>query len=432
MKQKEKNLVIKYKINSNLEEDKIRLFGEHFYGENNKKCKIILNKKEENLLEFYNIKKNEKEIEIILVIKEKLTDLNGMFCGCSELYSITNLSELDISDVTDMSFMFYECSSLLSLSNISKWNTSKVTNMSFMFYECSSLKNIDDLSNWNTSKVTDMSFMFYECSSLTSLPGISKWNTSSLVDMNSMFYKCKDLEKLPDISKWKISNEVNKDNMFYECSINKIDIFKIINNKNENENDNLITEKSNEFITQKNEFENNDNCKILINDNLKYLPQTEIKFKGEFKIDNNMVQNCKNEIKNLFGEDRFSLIEINKGSFKVIITLQFIYKKVLEFIKENPTFDNILNFPNEINKEVIEIANKIKDHKFIFIGNAKPDFVQNSVLDITKKKNQKKIEKLIRSYNDNKKENKINIYEQSKNITINDLDNLIDTFRWSR
>ena len=130
-----KEIKIIYRFNKNeKEENKIRLFGEHFYGENSNKCKIILDKKEMNLCEFYHLKKDEKELEITLIIKEKLNDLNGMFSGCLSLSSISNISNLDTSEVNDMSFMFYECCSLISVPEISKLNISKVTNMSFMFY----------------------------------------------------------------------------------------------------------------------------------------------------------------------------------------------------------------------------------------------------------------------------------------------------------
>ena len=130
--------------------------------------------------------------------------------------------------------------------------------------------------------------------------------------------------------------------MFYDCATNKINIFDIINNQNGTEDENK--EENIESVEQDNEFKNNENCKILRNDNLKFLPQMEIKFEGQFKIDNNMINNFKNEIKKLVGNDNISLVEINKGSFKVIITLQFIYKKILESMRENPTVENILNF----------------------------------------------------------------------------------------
>jgi hypothetical protein len=96
--------------------------------------------------------------------------------------------------------------------------------------------------------------------------------------MNSIFYKCQNLEKIPDISKWKISNEVNKDNIFYDCATNHINIFEIIN-KNKNYKKEDSNEKENiESFDQNEEFKNNENCKVLKNDNLKFLPQIEIKF----------------------------------------------------------------------------------------------------------------------------------------------------------
>ena len=425
MKGNQNGIKIIYKINKNEDdENKIRLFGDHFFQENSQNCKIIIKNKEDNLREFYNYKNDEKELEITLIVNKKLNDLNGIFRDCFSLYSIINLSSLDISEVNDMSFMFYGCSSLQSLSDISKWDTSKVTNMSFMFNGCSNLKSLDNLSKWNTSKVTDMSFMFYECSSLSNIQGISKWNTPSLVDMNSIFYKCQNLEKLPDISNWKISNEVNKDNIFYDCSTNHINIFEIINKYNKKEGS--VDKENIESFDQNEEFKNNENCKVLRNDNLKFLPQIEIKFEGNYNIENNMITKFKNEIKEIIGDDNFSLIEINKGSFKVIITLQYIYKKVLESIKENPAMENIVEFPNEVNKEVIELSQKMENNKFLFLGSVRPDFVQRSTIDLTNKQNQKRLKNLFNSFNNNRNLKKVNIYEQSKNISINDLDKLID------
>ena len=431
----QKGIKIIYKINNNQKDkekiDKIRLFGENFYRENNDKCKFILNNKECDLCEFYTLKNNEKELEIELIINQKIKNLNSMFSCCLSLYSISNLSYLNTSEVNDMSFMFYECSNLSSLSDISKWNIKKVKNISFMFYECSLLKKIEGLSNWDTSNIEDMSFMFFGCSSLLTLSDISKWNTPNLIDMNSSFYNCSELEHLPDISKWKITKETNKENTFYNCAINKIDIFQIINSKKQKNNKNkkkvISNDNYSDIISLNNQqLNNNEDYKIFRNDNLSILPQIDIKFEGNFEINNDMIQNLKNELKDIIKNEKFSLIEVKKGSLKILITLQFIYKKVLESIRQNPVYENIENFPNNINKEVIDVANKIKKHKFLFIGKAKPDFIHKSVLDVTTAENQKRLKNLFKSYNDNKKENKINLYEQSKNITLNDLDELID------
>ena len=53
--------------------------------------------------------------------------------------------------------------------------------MNSMFCDCSSLQSLPDISKWDTKNVTNMSFMFYNCSSLQSLPDISKWDTKKLL-----------------------------------------------------------------------------------------------------------------------------------------------------------------------------------------------------------------------------------------------------------
>ena len=343
-----------------------------------------------------------------------------MFYGCKRLKSISDISNIDTSIVTDMSYLFYECTSLTSLSSFSGWNTSKVENMKNMFYKCHSLENISGISNWDTSSVEDMSFMFYECSSLTSLSEITDWNTSKTMYFKYLFNGCNNLEYPPDISKWKISSKVIKNEIFLGYDISKIDIFKVINKKNQEDNEikkeqkddnkeqnseiNKIIEENkedNELEQDLQEFENEciffknpinklDDFKIIKNDSLKFLPQLEIKFDDDFEITKNMINDFKNELKNVIGNDDFSIIEVNKGSLKVIVTLQYLYKKLFKLLKENPAIQNIQNFPKELVDEVKALLDKIIDTEFISIGNKKPDFAHESVTDITVQKNQKK------------------------------------------
>ena len=88
-------------------EGKIKIFGKDFVKNNKNKCKIIINDKENELIEEYNIKDNNKnKLEIKLI---------------------------GINNITDMSYMFRGCSSLLNLPNISKWNTNNVVKMICMF-----------------------------------------------------------------------------------------------------------------------------------------------------------------------------------------------------------------------------------------------------------------------------------------------------------
>jgi len=98
---------------------KIRIFGSKFIENNKNKCKIIIDNKELEIAEEYNIKiNNNNKLQI---------KLKG------------------IDNVTNMSYMFYGCSLLLSLPDISKWNTNIITKMSYMFYGCSSLSSLPDI-----------------------------------------------------------------------------------------------------------------------------------------------------------------------------------------------------------------------------------------------------------------------------------------------
>lgn len=108
--------------------------------------------------------------------------LTNMFYGCNSL-RITATDIPNFSNVTDMSGLFSGCSSITTIPNIGKWNTSQVTNMASMFsgaYNFSS-----DLDGWDTSKVTDMSNMFSSNSKFNG--SIKTWNTGNVTNMSGMF-----------------------------------------------------------------------------------------------------------------------------------------------------------------------------------------------------------------------------------------------------
>jgi len=237
-----KNIINKYenKINelsiiyNNNKNGKIKLFDSEFVKNNKGKCYLVINNKITELIEeidyhnyYYN--NNERKIKIRLIEKRKknsyfsgynneITDMSYMFCKCSSLLSLPDISKWNTNNVTNMSFMFYECSLLSSLPDISKWNTNNVTDMSYMFCECSSLSSLPDISKWNINNVTNMSYMFFGCLSLSALPDISKWNTINVTNMSHMFSWCKSLSFLPDISKWNIINVTDISDIFDECS----------------------------------------------------------------------------------------------------------------------------------------------------------------------------------------------------------------------
>ena len=208
-----------YNIEYNYKDNYIRLFGEEFVNNNKEICKILIDNKEYELMEEYNVYNyNEEKLKINLIGIKNVTNMSYMFSDCSSLLSLPDISYLNTNNVTNMCGMFYGCSSLSSLPDISNWNTNNVTNMSYMFSGCSSLLSLPDISNWNTNKVIDMSDMFYGCSSLSSLPDISKWNTHNVTNMSDMFYECSSLSSLPDISKWNTNNVINMNDMFNRCS----------------------------------------------------------------------------------------------------------------------------------------------------------------------------------------------------------------------
>ena len=169
----------------------IKIFGNIFVENNKNKCKMMIDNKEYEITEKYCVNNNNhNKLYIKLKGINNVTNMSGMFGGCSLLLSLPDISKWNTSNVAHMSYMFYECSSLSSLPDISKWNTNNVNNMSGMFCGCSSLLSLPDISKWNTNNVTDMIHMFYECELLLSLPDISKWNTNNVTNMTYIFYKC--------------------------------------------------------------------------------------------------------------------------------------------------------------------------------------------------------------------------------------------------
>ena len=152
-------------------ENKIRIFGDSFVINNKRNCKLLINKKETELTNFYYYKDDEKEL-------------------CIKLIKTGN--------VTDMSYMFSRCFSLNALPDISNWDTSNVKNMSSMFLNCKKLEELDDISKWDTSKVTNMQNMFGNCISLSNLPPIEKWNTNNVTNFDGMFEGCNTII-IPDI-----------------------------------------------------------------------------------------------------------------------------------------------------------------------------------------------------------------------------------------
>ena len=182
---------ITYKLDKKYK--RIILFGKKFVENNEKNWKIVIGRKEYDLVgminvkEFkkYGIKKKDETLKIILK-GEKINDMSCMFMGSRNLIKI-DLSSINTKNVTDMSYMFRDCNSLTNI-DLSSFNTQNVTDMSYMFSCCVKLSKID-LSSFNTQNVTDMSYIFSNCYKLVEV-SLLLFNTQNLTNMSNMFSTC--------------------------------------------------------------------------------------------------------------------------------------------------------------------------------------------------------------------------------------------------
>ena len=137
------------------------------------------------------------------------------FDGMRNLESITNIENLNTSEVTGMTLMFNDCNKLRNL-DLSSFDTGKVITMMGMFGSCNSLANLN-VNNWNTSNVTDMSGMFSGCEGLTSLD-LSSFNTTNVTIMRSMFYGCSSLTTIFVGNEWNVEGVEYSEKMFKDCT----------------------------------------------------------------------------------------------------------------------------------------------------------------------------------------------------------------------
>lgn len=142
-----------------------------------------------------------------------VTNMRGMFRGCTKLTEVKNISSWDTKNVEDMEFLFRDCPSLVSL-DLSGWNTAKVKILYGTFYNCVGLTSLD-VSSWDTSDVANMNNMFLGCGSLTSLD-VSSWDTGKVSNMRNLFRDCNKLTAI-DVSSWSTESATDMFCMFYGC-----------------------------------------------------------------------------------------------------------------------------------------------------------------------------------------------------------------------
>ena len=123
-----------------------------------------------------------------------ITDMYGMFMGCSKLQFIPLL---DCGKVTDMNGMFTYCSSLTTIPQL---NTSNVTNMFMLFMGCSKLQFIPLL---DCNKVTNID-TFFGYSNITTLTELGGFKDLK-IDWNDNY----GLNKCPNLTYQSIMNVLN-------------------------------------------------------------------------------------------------------------------------------------------------------------------------------------------------------------------------------
>ena len=113
----------------------------------------------------------------------KVVNLLYMFGYCSEFNG--EIGHWDVSHVENMNNMFHNCYKFNG--NIGNWDVSNVITMNCMFASAREFN--QDISNWNTGKVENMNQMFHLAQKFNQ--DISKWDYSKITTINGLLEYCK-------------------------------------------------------------------------------------------------------------------------------------------------------------------------------------------------------------------------------------------------
>ena len=155
-----------------------------------------------------------KRVKILNQVKSNC--MKEWFDNCTNLTTLINFQNLDVSDCKDFSDTFFSCENLKNISSLKNWNVSNGIDFSGMFFGCKSLTNISTLKNWNVSNGTHFESMFRVCIHLINISELQNWNVSNGQNFFSMFRLCISLKEihLPD-TLCKL-----RENMFKDCNGN--------------------------------------------------------------------------------------------------------------------------------------------------------------------------------------------------------------------
>ena len=209
------NLIYEKKSNYNIEYNN-NIFGSKFVKNNKENIKLIINGKNCELMEKYDLKEGINNIQVLII--NKLTNLEEMFYNCKSLKYIDKLKYLDTREVNNFSYIFWGCSSLSDIRVLKNWDVSKGKDFSCMFSGCSSISDITFLKDWDVSKGKDFSGIFSGCSLISDIKGLQNWNVSNGTNFSYIFCGCSSLSDITALHNWKVSNGNNFSHTFCECS----------------------------------------------------------------------------------------------------------------------------------------------------------------------------------------------------------------------
>ena len=109
-----------------------------------------------------------------------ITSTEDWFAGFINLTELVNPENLNTEKVTEMEGMFNGCSALNEL-DLTMWDVSWVETMKDMFRGCTMLETLD-ITNWAPVYVNDFRNMFRDCSSLTTIYCDFYWRDDSAFD----------------------------------------------------------------------------------------------------------------------------------------------------------------------------------------------------------------------------------------------------------
>ena len=250
--------------------------------------------------------------------------------------------------------------------------------------------------------ITDIMFYFIEYIKIESPDNYQKEMYSKKISKTKEIYEIKNKEK---------------ENTFYREP--KLDNIKFFEDTHTEQELNAKSKNNTVIKTVEDNFEIQKDCHIIKNKMLDFVPKIELDFSENIEMNEDLFKIFKSELKEILEEDNFSIIEMNKGSFHVLITLQFLLKKIHTSTKEE-----IKNITKKCKIFASKILNKIKD--FAFFGKKKKVKQSNALVKNIEDCEKEIIQAFQEKCNGIPINELTNFYELSKSFSVNDFNELMN------